>query len=612
MADPRFRLNNFFAELSRRKVIRVAVTYGIVGFAVIEAADIIVDSIGLPLQFTVFVIVAVFLGFPIAVVLAWSFDIVPDATVRPAREAVTGEENVSSTEKPRVSPARAFVTVALIVIVGVSWYELRSDAPVAVTHTDPQYIDSVAVLPLDNLTGDPGYDHIGIGITEEIITRLAKISPLKVISRHSVEAAAAQNLTIPQVADVLSVRHIIEGSIQIDGDRIRVTLQHIDAQTDAHLWAENLFGPLSDQIRVQEDVAEFVTTKIVDIIPGISAPTQDSNIELGPGQKAYLEGKKWLAERTTAGLNNAIEYFEAALLLSPNYAPIHAELASAYALALSYRYEIDVDGYTMAARAMAHAERAIFLDRNQASGFAARGLLGILIGHSPAAVAADFDRAEMLSPNSPANPSWRSLAQAQLGNPEIALAEAARAVELDPLSAARQIAVANVAFQLGRYDEAIAASRVATALEPRLIRGRAIEARSHILARRPDQCTSLMPSAYRVLRATCLAADDRHDEAERIIERVLSEIADGEIAAPGYTEVITYEELATYFAFTGNTEKSQEYLMLALAASPVGIEFRVLDSPLFDNARRNETFSTAVATLRAELYDRVARLSARL
>ena len=615
MADPRFHIGGLFAELSRRKVIRVAVTYGFVGFAVIEAADIIVDAINLPPQFVVFVIVAIFLGFPIAIVLAWSYDIVPDLGNK-ADAAVRSEDsaknNVSPPGKPGISPVRAIISVAVIVIVAVTWYEFRTATSAKETHAAAPYIDSVAVLPLDNLTGDPGFDHIGIGITEQIIMHLAKIPPLKVISRHSVQAAVAQNMTIPQIANALGVRHIIEGSIQIDGDRIRVTLEHINAENDAHLWAESMGGPLTDLVLVQEDIGRFVTAKFVELIPGLTAPAISTHVDLGPGQKFYFEGKQWMGQRTSEGMNNAIHYFETALELAPDYAPAHADLASAYALALSYRYDIGVDGYTIAARAMAAAEKAIELDQNLAAGYAARGLLGIQIGHSPSAIAADFDRAELLSPNSAANPSWRSVAQAQLGNTEEAFAEAARAVALDPLAPSRQIGVANVAFQLGRFEEAIAAARIATALEPRLVRGRAIEARAQILSGRPEQCANLLVSPYRVLRATCLEASGRSEEARLIVDRVLNEIVDNRPNEPGYSEVITYEELAAYYAVVGDASKSQEWLVKSFAASPAGIEFRVLESGLFDAVRSNHNFSAAVSAIRGDLYGRVTRLSAAL
>ncbi len=611
MTDPRFRIGRLFAELSRRKVVRVAVTYGLVGFAVIEAADIIVSAIHLPPQFVAFVIVAIFLGFPIAIVFAWSYDIVPDSSVEEANSGNPPDDGPHS-KQSGWSPVRVISISAIMVIAVVTWYEFRPDTPNSSHDPHPQYIDSVAVLPLDNLTGDESYDYIGIGITEEIITHLAKIPPLKVISRHSVQAAAAQRLTTPQIANALGVRHVIEGSLQIDGGQILVALQHINAETDAHLWAENLGGPLSDKIQVQQAIADFVTTKIVDMIPGLTMPTMSTHLDLGPGQKAYLEGKRWMGQRTTEGINNAVHYFEASLELDPEYAPAYADLASTYALALSYRYDIDVDGYTIAARAMSMADKAIALDPNLAAGYAARGLIGIQIGHSPISIAADFDRAEQLAPNSASNPSWRSLAQAQLGNTEEAFAEARRAVDLDPLAPARQIALANVAFQLERYNEAISAARIATAQEPRLIRGHAIEARSQILNGDPESCSNLLLSAYRVLRATCLDASGRSADAEKIIAGVLNNIDAERISEPGYTEVITFEELATYYAFIGDAENAQQWLMRSFAVSPAGIEFRVLESALFNRVRNDHDFNAAVSAIRADLYAMVRRRSENL
>ena len=319
-----------------------------------------------------------------------------------------------------------------------------------------------------------------------------------------------------------------------------------------------------------------------------------------------------MGQRTAEGINNAIHFFEASLEIDPEYAPAYADLASTYALALSYRYDVGVDGYTMAAKATSLAEQALVLDPNLSAGYAARGLLGIQIGHSPTAIAADFDRAEQLAPNSASNPSWRSLAQAQLGNTKEAFAEATRAVDLDPLAPARQIAMANVAFQLGRYDEAIAAARIATAHEPRLIRGHAIEARSQILNGDPELCSNLLLSAYRVLRATCLEASGRKEEARMIVEDVIGDIGTKPVNKSGYTDVITFEELATYFAYVGDADNSLEWLERSFAESPAGIEFRLLESPLFSRIRNDHNFNTAINGIRADLYGKVRRLSEKM
>lgn len=589
-------------ELRRRKVIRVAVTYAVVGFAVIEAADIIVDAINLPAQFVAFVIVTIFLGLPVAIVLAWSYDVVPDSAVR---EAASADVEMRRPPSPVVRVLQAIVAVAIVLILGYSWFEISSEPPAEGRSASVRYIDSVAVLPLDNLSGDSQYDHLGIGITEEIITHLARIPQLKVISRHSVEAVDEQNLTIPQIGTVLGVHHVIEGSIRVSGSTLRITLQHVDTETDAHAWAENFQGSITNPIEVQEIVARLATSRVVDMIQGIEQPIYASHIELGPGQQAYIEGQRFLGQRTSEGINEAIDNLQKAIELDQEHASAYAALASAYALSLIYRYDIGIDGYEAAARAAAFAERALQLNSNLAAGYAARGLLGIYIGQSPDAIAADFERAAQLQPNAASIPSWRALSLAQMGMIDEALAEAARAVELDPLAPSRRIAVASISFELGRFDDAITAGRMATTLEPRMIRGKVLEARSMLLSGRAEECANMILGPHRVLRATCMEASGQDIEAGNIIDKALNDIRAERAAFPGYTEVVTYEDLAVFYARRGDAKSTLAWVARAFSQSPTGIEPRLLNSSLFDLVRDDANFSESVDAIQKTLYDRV-------
>lgn len=598
MTDPRLYIGNFFAELSRRKVIRVAIAYGIVGFAVIEAADIIVGAIGLPPEFVAYVIVAIFLSFPVAIVLAWAYEVVPD----PGQSAPTADTRADD----RWPAARVLVGAAILVIAGIAAYEFRSqespEPPLGI-----QYIDSVAVMPLDNLTGDPNLDHIGVGITEEIITHLARIPPLKVISRHSVQAASRQQLTFPELGSVLNVRHIIEGSIRLDGDRLRVTVQHINAETDAHVWADNFRSPMDDVIGMQENIARYVTTKFVDTIPGLSMPSFGTHVDLGPGQEAYLTGKRWLGQRTSDSLARAIENFQEAIKVDPGYAPAYADLSSAFSLAIAYRYDVGGDAYTLAAQALAFADHAIALDPNLAAGYAARGYLGALIGHSAPAVAADFERAASLQPNAASIPSWRARSLAQLGRVDEAVSEAERAIQLDPLAPGRHIALAELSMQLGQYEQAIASAQIVTALEPKIFRGRAIEARALLLNGQADRCANQQLGPHRVLRASCLHAAGREDEALTIIDKTLDEIRGRRNRTDTATDVIVFEDLAVDYALRGDARNALFWSARSYAASPVGLEIRVLESALFDKVRKDPDFANSIAAIRADLYDRVSR-----
>ena len=590
----------------------MAVVYGIVAFAVVQAANIMVPALSLPPEFITFVVAAALLGYPIAIVLAWSYDIVPDAVARQAEVATNPDRATDDNSIPVVTGFRLAIGFGVLVVAGFVWLLYQSTVAVPPARPTLAYIDSVAVMPLDNLTGDPNYDHVGIGITEEIITHLARIPPLKVISRHSVQAVSGRNLTIPQLASALGVRHVIEGSVRLDGDELRITLQHINAETDAHIWAESFRAKSDDVIALQEDVARQVSSRIVLMIPGMPQLNAKSHVNLGPGHKAYLKGQRWLGQRTSAGIQKAIDNFTEAIELDPGYAPAYADLATAYTLALSYRYDFGMDGYTMAARSLAMSERSIEIDPNLATGYASRGLLGTLIGQPAAAVAADFDRAAMLQPNAASIPSWRALSLAELGQVEEAFSEAGRAVDLDPLAPGRHIALAVISFRLGRYDEAIAAARMVTALEPRLIRGRAIEARAMLLSGRADSCASLSLGPHRILRATCLDAMGNETDGRAIVNKILADLRSGSMTQPqaGYSAVITYEDLAIDYAWHGDAKKALEWAAFAYGKSPVGLEIRVFESELFDAVRDDPEFARTIKEIRDGIYDRVLRDSA--
>lgn len=609
MAKQRRDPGTFFAELKRRKVIHVAVVYGIVAFAVIQAADIMIPALNLPENFVTFIVVATLLGYPLAIVLAWAYDIVPDPGPRQGDSETAPESPPVKRGKSVITGFRIVVVLALAAVTVLIWMQYRATTSVPPARPPLAYIDSVAVMPLQNLTGDSDYDHVGIGITEEIITHLARIPRLKVISRHSVQAISGQELTVPQLANALGVRHVIEGSIRPDKEGLRISLQHINAETDAHVWAESFRGESDDVIALQEDVARQVSSRIVTMIPGLTQPSQKSHVNLGPGQEAYLRGQRWLGQRTPEGIFRAIDDFSEAIEMDPDYAPAYADLASAYALALSYRYEIGMDGYETAARSLAMAEKALELDPNLAAGYAARGYLGALVGRPAEEVAADFDRAAQLQPNAASIPSWRARSLAELGRYDEAMSEAGRAVNLDPLAPGRHIAVAELSLQLGHYDEAIAAAKIATTLEPRQIRSRATEARALLLSDRAGECANLSLGPHRILRATCLDAMGRETEGRAIVADILSRLRSKSMteAADGYSLVITYEDLAVDFAWHGNAAKALEWAALAYGKSPLGLEIRVLESELFDAVRNDSAFADTIREIRSGLYNRVRR-----
>lgn len=196
-------LRKLFRDLKRPKVILVVAAYGVFALAVILATRLLVPAFDLPESLVTFITAAALLGYPVATVLAWSSDIVPYGD--DGRAAAAASPAGDSPVRVSRNGLRLVVAIGILVLASVAWMQYRSENALPPARPALAYIDSVAVMPLDNLTGNPNYDHIGIGITEETITHLARIPPLKVISRHSVDAVSGQNLTVPQLANALGV-----------------------------------------------------------------------------------------------------------------------------------------------------------------------------------------------------------------------------------------------------------------------------------------------------------------------------------------------------------------------------------------------------------------------
>lgn len=502
------------------------------------------------------------------------------------------------------------LAAAILVALGIL-VELRQPTGGPADHLRNDYLDSVAVMPLRNLTGDAALDDVGLGISEEIITHLARIPALKVISRHSAQAVSNRGLSVMQQGKMLNVNQVIVGALHGDAPQLQVTVQHLVAGSGDIVWEENFSAPRDYLIEIQEDIANATTARFVATVSGLSVANVSTHIDQGPGQGAYLAGQRWLSQRTPESISHAIVEFRRSIEMDPGYAPAYADLASAYALALFYRYDVGTASYPLAAQSLAYAERALALDPNLAAGFATRAYLGALIGQDAAEVAADFDRAVILQPNAASIPSWRARSLTELGQFDDAFSEASRAVELDPLAPGRHIAVAELSLQLGDYDRAIEAARLASTLEPRIIRGRVIEARALLLRGESEACTQLQLGPHQVLRASCLDASGRTVEAAAIIRKTLDDVRNDRLDLDGYTNIIVFEDLAVYFALQNDPENALFWSARAYAASPVGVEIRVLESALFERVRDNPDFRSAIAAIRAGLYQRVQRDSQR-
>jgi serine/threonine-protein kinase len=522
---------------------------------------------------------------------------------RPAAPEPPGRGSRSGT---LLLASAAVAAVALAASTLFPWKPASRD-PTPAIRADPAapaagYRSSIAVMPLAKYSSDSQSAFLSEGITEEIIAQLAGIRGLKVISRTSVVALAQKGLTVPQIAETLGVRHVLEGSVQRAGDRIRITLQLIDAGTDAHLWAESYDRSLKDVIALRREIAGKVAGALAMAVPGIEAAPAGEGIETSAAYEAYLRGSYWLGRTSPEGLDQAITAFEEATRLDSAYAPAYAGLSSALRQWVTLGYRGGREPYATFTRASAMADRALTLDSGLAAGHIARALVRILGWAPDDAVRADLERALALMPNSGQAHMAYGLGLARAGRYPEALAQGETAVQLDPLSATMHGSLALTALGARRYDVAIRESRRALSLERAFVAGNAIEAVALLGQGRPEDCLSLDLGGFPEIRAICLEAAGRAAEAARVVDSV-----SGVYRAGGYAKVFQIGLVGAYYARQDDAARAAEWLERAYAVAPTGLEFRALDSGLFDRVLDDPEFNAAVARIHRQVYQRVFR-----
>jgi TolB-like protein/Flp pilus assembly protein TadD len=316
-------LRRLLVELKRRHVFRVAVVYTVVALVIWQVAEIVFPARGLPDWTLTFVLILTVLGFPIALVLAWAFEITPEGVKR--TEPLSGEIAVPTT-RSIVMAAVAGLAVLLLAL-GAGWFLLRGSGSAAERK-------SIAVLPLDNLSGDTASEPFVNGIHDDILTHLAKIADLKVISRTSVMEYRDTRKNLKQIAEELGVATVLEGGVQRAGDRVRINVQLIDARTDEHLWAERYDRDLTTAsiFEVQSDVA----LQVAAALRAVLSPAERERIESRPTQNLeaydlYQRGNDY--ERRSEDLRDwltAVRLWDSSAELDPSFALAYAKLVKAH------------------------------------------------------------------------------------------------------------------------------------------------------------------------------------------------------------------------------------------------------------------------------------------
>ncbi len=347
--------------------------------------------------------------------------------------------------------------VVLAAIVSLAYFATRMRTKDA----SPAKIRSLAVLPLQNLSGDPSQDYIADGMTEELIGRLSRIHGLRVISRTSTMHFKKTQLSVPEIARMLAVDAIVEGSLVREGHQIRVHAQLIRAATDEHIWAGEYQREYQSILEVQEEVAR----NIVEQIELNLTPEERARLASGPpvdphAYESYLKGRYYFSQRTEDALHKSIAAFQQAITSDPAYAPAYSGLAEAYAM-LGFRGGLPSKDALSAARKA--ALKAIELDNSLAEPHACLAFIAETYDWDWPGAERQYKQALELSPGYAQAHNWYAGYLTYTGRFNEGVTEATRARELDPLSLPLNNAMAGRLLAAGRYDEAL--RQVQTTLE---------------------------------------------------------------------------------------------------------------------------------------------------
>jgi TolB-like protein/Tfp pilus assembly protein PilF len=447
---------SFFAELKRRNVYKVAVAYAVVGWLIAQIATQIFPFLEIPNWVVRLVIVLIAIGFPIALVIAWAFEATP-AGIKRTEDA---DAMPAAGQKKHAWIFVVFVGAALsISLFFIGRYIGRNNAGA------PELpAKSIAVLPFDNLSRDPDNAYFAEGVQDEILTRLAKVADLKVISRTSTQRFKSAPDNLPQIAKQLGVMHILEGSVQKANDQVRVNVQLINAMSDAHLWADTYDRKLTDIFAVESDIAKTIADALQAKITGsekqMMAAQPTSNTE---AYELYHKGRSLWEKRSGDNIPKAIAFYKQAIERDPNYALAYAGLASAYIILPFWAGADRLDAYSKAEDA---ALKALHLDSNLAEGHLALGKV-YFWKIDLAASLREYQRATELKPNDAGAHHWLGNdALAALGRFEEAIAEVKHAVELDPLSPVINTDLGTTFYYAHRYDESARQLRKTLEIDP--------------------------------------------------------------------------------------------------------------------------------------------------
>ena len=569
---------NFFAELKRRNVYKVAVAYAVVARLLMQVASQIFPFFEIPNWAVRLVVLLLVIGFPIALIIAWAFEVTPEGIKRTEAADAAGQR----------SRGGAWIYIVLIgaaLSVGLFFVGRYTAGRATPRHGEAATAvpgKSIAVLPLLNESGDPRDEYFSDGLSEELIAALAQINGLKVIGRSSSFRFKDRHEEPKAIGEKLGVSTLLEGTVRKQDDRVRIVAELINAADGIELWTRTFDRELKDIFAVQEEIARAVAESLkVTLLGSQDRPAQrgaPSNVE---AHNAYLQGHFHFQRRNLEDYRKAVGYFDQAIQLDPDYALACAERSEAWT------FIGDLTGQREPAwsKARSDAERAVAIAPALAEARAALGWVRFFVDWKFTEGLSELKRAKEFSPSNPTANDLLARVILYLGRLDEAERQARHAVELDPLSVIAQGNLARVLLFAGKLDEADAAARKAAELQPASASSHRWQVVAAVL--RGDRATAL--------REAQLEPDEGYRRFELALaqqiqgDRQAADAALADLIANGRNQ-LAYQ-IAEIYAVRGETDKAFEWLQISLDNHDTGLLSLLID-PLIRGLRGDPRYKS--------------------
>lgn len=570
------------AELRRRNVFRVAIGYAIIAWLLLQVSENLAPALHLPEWFHSGVAFLLILGFPVALIFAWAYELTP--------EGLKKEKHVKRAESITYITGRKLdylIIVVLVLALGVFAFDkfvLGPSRHVELVETTTTAItervtgasigetagDSIAVLPFVDLSPEGDQEYFSDGVSEEILNLLAKIPELRVTSRSSAFSFKGRNVDVPTIAEKLNVAHILEGSVRKADSQVRITAQLIEAGTDTHLWSETYDRTLEDIFATQDEIAANVVKQLKISLLG-DVPTVQAT---DPEAYALALQARYVAQKLTPdAFEKSIALLDQALAIDPDYAAAWAGLAEAYERQAGKGLRPFAEGYTLAREA---ANQALAFDPSNVPAYLSLARIARIYDQDFAAAVGHYERALALEPANTVSISRAARMATSLGRLDQAIALAEYTAARDPVDPGVIGNLALLYLYAGRLDDAVASWRTTLILSPEYIGAQYWTGIALLLNSEPQAgLAEIQKEAFEVFRLIGLV----------MAYHALGQVTASEAALATLIEKYEKEwayNIAYVLAFRDEADRAFEWLNKAVAYNDPGLAEIAID-PLFSN-----------------------------